>query len=60
LRGSAGSKRGTGGIGCEVSGTVVGAGTDSACILFEQYEYLKLKIILSIDHLIVKLVFCLF
>jgi len=43
LGGSDGSEGSIGGGGCGVSGTTVGAGTDSTCILFEQYEYLKLK-----------------
>ncbi len=46
LRGSDGSKGGAGGSGCGPSGTTTGAGIDSTCILFEQCEYLKLKMIL--------------
>ncbi len=46
LRGTDGSEGGAGGSGWGASGTTTGAGTDSTCILFEQCEYLKLKMIL--------------
>ncbi len=51
---------GTSGNSWEVEGSATGAGNESTCILFEQYEYLKLKINLSIDQLTKKLVSCLF
>jgi hypothetical protein len=38
---SDGSKGGAAGV--DVSGKAVETGTDSTCILFEQYKYLKLK-----------------
>lgn len=42
------------------SGTATDASTDSTCIIFEQYKYLKLKINCLIDHLIIELIFSCF
>lgn len=58
FEGSDGSGGSAGGIDCGTSGTATGAGIGSTCIVFEQFEYLELKKILSIDHLIIKLVCC--